>query len=90
MSIDFIVNEPNHSEYWLPDRVHTFSQSIHGNSLYFCVTDRVLGKTKESGTVRLNDAKWRDLISLAQDLASKKYAAKKDRNIAAYHNSYKK
>jgi hypothetical protein len=71
--IDFIINEPGHKRWWLPDARHQYNSVIWGDTIRWSIIDSWSGDTKLSGHISLSDPQWENLSDLSQKLAAKKY-----------------
>lgn len=88
---EFIVNTPSHKRWWLPDGVHTFNSVIYGDWMHQSIRHERKNELKLSlPSLDLRKDNWKELAELAQELANKKFPAKRERELADWQRSYRK
>jgi hypothetical protein len=72
---DFIIDLPYLKSWYLPDGRHIYTSALHGDHFYITIRDSVRGEVVLSHHVKIDkEDKWKDLLSMSQELANKKYA----------------
>lgn len=88
---DFVIDTPNHKRWWLPDRVHQYNSFMYGNTVKDTIINGFTGETVLSlPAFSLDDPHWQDHAELAQELARKRFPARKEREVSAYMKSYRR
>lgn len=89
---EFLINTPNHKRWVLPSRDHYFNSFIYGNQIHQTICNRWTGETVLSlPAITIDEAgTWQDLCELAQELAKKKFPAKREAQIEAFKRSWKR
>lgn len=70
---NFIINEPGHKRWVLPDGRHVANMVIHGDHMFCAVFNRLTNESYRSYTIDLRQDNWHDLMYGWQELCNKHY-----------------